>query len=202
MPIPTPPVDNSGGYMVIKYSNGTDTHRMRVHVRPMNPDGTFSAPSATSNPSVGAEFSAFVALLQPFFPTNWTFSLDAVYTIGAGGVPQQLFGFTPPAQVNGTSTQAQPVDQNRAVESIMNFKDGYGGRARIILIGLSLYQLANAAPSVKGGSPTGDPWQKIVDYVSTASKSNIVSRNGHVLQSPAHLTFTVNRRLRRHYGFA
>ena len=33
---PTPPPDNSGGYMVLTYTNGIDTHRAKIHVAPFS----------------------------------------------------------------------------------------------------------------------------------------------------------------------
>lgn len=200
--IPSPPLDNSGGYMVLKYTNGTDVHRMRVHVRPFGSDGTFTAPSASGNATVMAEFTAYANMLKAFFHTSWTFSLDAIYQRNADNTFTELFGWASPATVAGTNTNALASDQIRALMAQFNFRDGFGGRARIVLIGQTAITNVGQAAGIVGGNPAGDMFAKLVDYLSTATKTNIVSHNGHVLQNNPHITYAVNRRLRRHYGFA
>jgi hypothetical protein len=202
-PVPAPPADNSGGYMVTRYYNATDSHKMKTHVRAFGLDGTFTAPSASGNTTVMAEWTAFMAFVKPFYGPSWNFVLDSIYRNNGDGTFTEIFGWAAPAVITGASTAPEtPADMSRAAETIFNFRDGFGGRCRIILIGQGKYLLTASVPSSKGGSPTGDEFQKLVDYVSTASKSNITSHGGHVLQSPAHMTYCVNRRLRRHYGYA
>lgn len=203
MTFPTPPPDNSGGYMVTRYTNGTDTHRMRNHLRPFDATATFSPATGSPNTTVMAEWTAWMAFIKVFYPSSWTFTLDAIFQRDSGAQTfTELFGWTAPTPIVGTSG-ATPNEglQYRASEIILNLKDGFGGRGRIVLINPAGID-PMTSPTTDGGSPTGSAIQKIVDYVSTASKSNIVSHNGHLMASPSHTTYGVNRRLRRRYGYA
>lgn len=199
--IPTPPPDLSGGYMITKYTNGTDTHRNRVHVRPFGSDGTFTSPSATGNPTVMAEWTAFMGFFGKVWNGAWTLTLDSIWKNNLDGTFTELFGWASPASVAGTGTVATPNDQDRATQKTMTFHDGVGTRMRLIQIGIEGTNAIDI-PFFIGGNPAGSDDAKLVDYLSTASKSNIVSRSGHVVQSPAHVVYCVNRRLRRHYGYA
>lgn len=201
MPFPVPPADHSGGYMIIKYSDGADTHRMRLHVRDFDAGGVYTSPTAGSPGTVMADFTAFAPLLQVFYGADWVISLDSIWKNNGDGTFTQIVGYTPPATFTGTHAGTEPNDQTRAAETILNFRDGFGGRMRVILIG-STGTGVYSPKNILGGNPTGTAYEKIIDHLSVASKSNIVSHNGHVVQSPASLTQCVNRRLRRHYGFA
>lgn len=203
MTFPVPPADNSGGYMISTYTNGTDTHHQRMHLRPFDNTATFTSPPAAGNPTVMAEWSAYLALLKLNALNSWTFTLTAIFKNNGDGTFTELFGWSPPAPVVGTVVGSTPNDQTRAMQDSFNFRDGFGGRARLILIAQDT-SLESAAPSVVAGAPAGTSQQKLVDYLTNQSpvKSNIVSHGGHALQSPARLVTVVNRRLRRHYGYA
>lgn len=200
MPFPTPPPDNSGGYFILTYTNTVngDAHRMRVHVRPLNSDATYSSPSATVEPGVPQTFTNLATFLKPFYSTNWTFSLTAIFKNNGDGTFTELFGWTAPASVAGTSAAAYVQPGERASQQTFTMQDAFGGRLKMILLGREQSSGTNP-PVIYGGSPTGDANQKLVDYLSTASKTNIVSRNGHIAQSPARAVYGMNRRLRRHF---
>lgn len=201
MTFPTPPPDNSGGFMVIQYANAIDSHRMRLHFRPIGTDPTFSAPSCTAHTTVMSEYTAFVTLIKGLWTTNWTFSLKSIFKNNGDGTFTELFGWAQPADIAGTSTGTDAAYQNRAGEAIMSLKTSFGGRARIIQIATANrdYSLAG---TVVSGNPSGTIEEQLVDYLTTASKTNLVAHDGHVMVNPGHFTLVINRRLRRHYGFA
>lgn len=201
--IPTPPPDLSGGYMITTYTNGTDTHRQRFHLRPFTPAAAFVSPFDTVHATVPAEWTALYNLIKALTFSNWTFSLTSIFLNNGDGTFTELFGWTPPTPIAGTVAGSSGTDQARAMEQIFNFRDGFGGRMRVIMVG-QVVAINGAVPQVISGAPAGTNNQQLVDYLTNQSpvKSNVVSHGGHALQSPARETFCVNRRLRRHYGFA
>lgn len=200
MPIPAPPADNSGGYAIVVYTNGSDIHRARFHFRPIGTDAAYTAPSASVNPNVMADFTALYNKVKLFYNNAWTFKLDSIFRNNGDGTFTELFGWTPPATITGSGATATTTNQERASQTMFNFKTGFGGRGRLTMIGAPGDDLANRV--LVGGNPAGTGGEQIVDLLSTATKSNIVAHDGHVMQSPAALTWVINRRLRRHYGFA
>lgn len=200
MTIPNPPADNSGGYAIATYGNGVDTHRLRFHFRPIGTDPTYSAPSASVNPTVMADFTALFNKIKLFYNSSWVFDLTSIFKNNGDGTFTELFGWTPPAEIAGTGTTATASNQERASQTMYNFKTAFGGRGRITMIGAPGDDLSNRV-AVSGASG-GTGGQQIVDLLSTATKSNIVAHDGHVMQSPAILTWAINRRLRRHYGMS
>lgn len=208
-PIPTPPPDASGGFLVIKYSNGSKTHFMRVHINqfgfsnPANPaiphDQSYNSAATGQEAMVSATYNALCGFLAPFYPTAWQFSLSALYQIVAGSNnPTQVA--QPPAVgvVNGSSTGAETNFPE--VESIYNFKTVGGRRARIVLVGNN-NAAPGSVPATVAANASGGMDNKLVAYL-TGSATQIVGHDGTQLIAPAHGTYPYNRRLRRHYGHA
>lgn len=201
MTIPSPPADNSGGYFIGQYTNGSDTHRYRYHVRAFDSTGTYLTPGAGTPTTVMADFTGEATNRALQYNSAWVFSMVGLFQNNMDGTFTELFGWTAPATVAGSGATATATDQGRAAEAIFNFKDGHGGRGRACLIaigGLSVGQI----PQTLGGSSSGSASQKLIDYLTNPVKTNIISHGGHQFQSPSHFTTIYNRRLRRHYGFA
>lgn len=201
MTIPSPPVDSSGGYFIATYTNGTDTHRTRQHVRAFDGSANYVAPGAGTPTSVLTDFTGFAGKFMALFNSAWSMTLTSIFTNNGDGTFTELFGWTQPAAVAGTFASATPNDQTRASELIFNFRDGHGGRGRCILIG-SGGNPALAVPQIVGGASGGNVSQQLIDYLTNPVKTNIVSHAGHQYQSPARVTEVINKRLRRHYGYA
>lgn len=201
MPIPTPPPDNSGGYFIIQYTNGQDLHKARLHVRDFAADGSFTSPSSTAQPNVPAEAAKYMDMIKYHWGAGFVLSLDSIHQKQGDGTFTELFGWTAPATRAGTNGSGLTTDQERASMGIWNFRDSFGGRMRLAFIGVSGFN-AMSVPVIVSGAAGGTDDQKLVDYLTTASKTNIVSRNGHVVENPARVTFCINARLRRHYGYA
>lgn len=201
MTIPSPPADTSGGYFIATYTNGTDVHHTRQHVRAFDSSGNYSSPGAGTPTSVMADFTGFATKFMAHYNNAWTMTLTSIFQNNGDGTFTELFGWTSPAVVTGTNAGATPADQTRAGEGILNFRDGHGGRARCILIGSPVFNLSTP-PQPVSGAGAGNITQQLVDYLTNPVKTNIVSHAGHQSQSPARLTNCVNRRLRRHYGYA
>lgn len=200
MPFPTTPPDNSGGYFIATYANSVtgDSHRMRVHVRPLNSDASYSSPSATTELTVPATFSGLASFLKAYYSANWSFTLTSIFKNNGDGTFSELFGWTAPAAVTGTSAGTYGQPGERASQQTIQMQDAFGGRLKIILLGRE-GNSGTTPPIFVGGNAAGDANGKLVDYLSTASKTNIVSHNGHIAQSPGHFVYGMNRRLRRHY---
>lgn len=189
--------------MVIGYTNSTtgDSHRMRIHIRDIDTSGTYTGGTAPAETVVGNTFTAYVNNIKWVFSSHWTFSLLSVFKNLKPGF-QEVFGWAAPTPIVGTfatSTYVNPADRAAQATWIMN--DGFGGRLRLVFLGPESIDPAQV-PAVIAGNPAGTAAQILVDYLSTATKTNIVTHNGHIAQAPLRATYTLNRRLRRHYGFA
>lgn len=206
-PIPTPPADLSGGYMVLQYTNGTDTHKMKVHTIPFGstPSGannTYTYSGAGGLPAhtetdTNATFAALGALWAPYYNNAWTLTVAAIYVI-ASGVPTQLPIIPSPAAVTGTNSTAT-TGIARAAEKIFNFRTTGGNRARFILVGSAAEVIGVPIQTVANSGGNAD--QQLVAYL-TGNATAITAHDGTKMLSPAKQTLPYNRRLRRHYGFA
>lgn len=218
MAIPQAPVDNSGGFMLVQYSNGTDVHRMRLHVLPFSrsefvisgtpetygaDDGHHSYAYSPHTPA-GAEmgindtFAAICNLLKPYYTNAWTFTLAALYQ-NVGNVLGEVFPTPTPTAVTGTSVSALLTTQSRAMERMFNFKTALGGKARLALLGP--YGYGTDSPTTVTGSSGGSASdQALVAYLS-GNNTAIVGHDGQKLSNSARVTSTLNKRLRRKYNF-
>lgn len=203
MAIPTPPADLSGGFILIKYTNGTVSHRMRFHVAPFNADatGSYVTVAGGQEASVQATATNIMNRLKPDFNTAWTMSLDAVFQ-NVSGTPIENFTVTAPATVAGTSASAAgPTESFRSY----NFRTGGGHRMRFFrfqeaawaygpastVVGADTTSIPQLVLYLSGGSPTGTP-----------TTTQIVGHDGTRVTNSAHLTFGENKRLRRRVGNA
>ena len=216
----TPPVAASGGYMVIQYTNGTDTHHMKIHVLPFSltafivgggtpsvavDDGNHDYAYTPDRPAgmeagISDTFQAFVNVLKGAWHTDWVFSLSALYQTVAG-VSTQVPVTPKVAPISGSSPNGDAVGQSRAAQETLSFRTAHGGRARIALIGYN-HISASLTPFI--ATPTtgiSAVEQAIVGYVS-GSATGIVGHDNGKLNAQAHVAFCINRRLRRHYGYA
>lgn len=219
-PVPTPPPDLSGGFMEIAYSNGTDRHSSRIHVLPFSTarfaigGGTPSVSSddgahdyayqpdrpAGQEAGVADTFAAAVNVMKQFYHNDWTFTLQSLWQNVNGTIAEvPILPITTPQ--NGTSANADVTGQLRACMVNYNFKTAGGHRARVVLVagdegGLSVpdYVTANTG--------AGSNRDTIMVAYFTGQATAVVGHDNQKLLSPAHRTFAVNRRLRRHYGFA
>lgn len=217
---PQAPPDNSGGFMVISGTNGTDTHRHRIHVLPFNTNkfivggGTPSVDTDDGNHDyaytpdrpAGQEagitdtFAAYVAAYAWFYPSTWTFTLSALYQRQNDGTVKEVFPLPTPTAIHGAASNAGPVGMQRCLEYVLNFRTSAGNKARIVLIGQTAF--ANDVPAIiVPHTPTIAPDDGIVKYVSSGATA-VVAHDGQKFAPSAHRTTCYNRRLRRHYGYA
>lgn len=216
--IPTPPADLSGGFMIIQADNGTDRHKHRIHVLAFDTasfvvggvagvgdDGNHNYAYTGSRPAgselgINDTFAAYTALIKPLYNAVWTLSLVALYQMQAGE-PVEIWPTPTPASVVGTSPDGPPTGPERAVEVIYNMRTNAGRKGKVIAIGGSasfiLYAPVIVTPTT-GGSAND---RALMAYLSGANTA-IVGHDNQKFQGRAHQTWTVNRRLRRHYGYA
>jgi hypothetical protein len=203
MPIPTPPPDNSGGYILIKAQGGGQTHRMRFHVSPFTNDnlGTYNAIPTGAETNVQATAANLMSLMKAFFNNTWVLSLDAVFR-NVGGVISQYFGVTAPAPVACTNVAAAGLAEEFLC---WNFRSASGGRFRFFMFGTANW--AYTAPLTIAPANTNNP-TILVSYLTGGTPTGITTttqvraHDGAVLVAPAHQTLGVNRRIRRRVGDA
>jgi hypothetical protein len=199
--------DNSGGWIVMKYTNGAYTHRMKQHVdKWQNGDNTltYSTPNGTEL-TVLDTFHNLASLLIPFYDAAWSYSLESVYQ-NIGPDPDNAgyhlfveeFGWAIPNPVSGGQNTATSLKTAAAMECL-NFRTTAGGRARITLIGSGAW-----SPDRVGlqGATGGDGTRAaIVSYVSGPA-TGLRGHDGAKFVAQAHITSPYNRRLRRRYNLA
>lgn len=216
----TPPVAASGGFMILSVTNGTDTHKMKAHVLAFDPtqyntagaiggtdtDGHHNYAYAPEVRPAGSEFgindtfAAYAAIIKAAWNNSWTISLAALYRTVAG--VSTLVPVTPtPTPVVGTSPNGAATGQARAAETTLSFRTAFGGKLRVCLIGAN-YCAPNQLPAIVTSSTGATAVeQAIVGYLSGANTAIVGHDNGKAA-SVAHAAFAINRRLRRHYGYA
>jgi hypothetical protein len=202
MPIPTPPADKSGGYIIGQYSNGTDTHKYRFHVRTFDPaTGNYPSPWG-AEATIQQTWTAFTTKFLPFYSNAWTFVMKAVYQISSGD-PVEVYGLPAPAALVGTGTNNPTAGEGRAFQLNYNFTSNGGGRMRVVMLGradlLANFATGTVTPTTGGNASD----QALVAYLSGVSGGNattgVCAHDGHLVLPAAHTTWTVNRRLRRAY---
>jgi hypothetical protein len=206
--------------MVLKMTNGTDTHRHRVHLLPFNKNafivggGTPSVSSDDGNHDyaytpdrpAGQEagitdtFAAYCGKIKGFWPSTWTISLDALFQRQNDGTLVEVFPVPNATPVQGNSPNAGPTGIQRCVETIANLKTNAGNRGRLIFMGNTAYGVTVPA-TVTGNASSSDPLIAAIGYVASGATA-IVGHDGQKFSNVAHVTYTYNRRLRRHYGYA
>lgn len=207
--IPQTRPDQSGGFMLIRYTDGTHTHRMRQHLQQFNISGTdlpYGVPGNQTEADVQATFTAFVNIVKQYFGNAWTFTLDAVYR-NTGPDPNragynlftEIFGYNVPVGIVGTNG-AQTNANAHAGMLIYNMRTLQGGRYRTVLIGTSVWSVnqVDIVTPTSGGSLVD---QALMAYLLGAA-TGIVGHDGAKVAGSAHRTFPYNRRLRRRYGQA
>lgn len=197
MSIPTPPLDNSGGIMMLKVTNGSKTHRMRVHVLAFNDDatGTYVVPPAGGDASVTATWSALQTPIKALYTAAWTLSLDALFHIVAHA-PVETFAVATPNPVVGTSVGAESTIQEGF--ACYNFRTALGGRMRLFLFGEAGWT-ARAPYVVASGDATTTG---ALALALTAATSAVVAHDGAKPVLPSRVTYGMNKKLRRKYGDA
>jgi hypothetical protein len=197
--------DKSGGYAVVQYTNGVDTHRARFHFASLHaadPTLTYAAPIGAEN-TVFDTFAALFGIIKTQYDNTWAFSMLSAY-VNAGPDPNnpgfnlfnQQFGWAPPAQQVGTGASITAAQQ-RALMLNFNFHTFQGGRARISLIGPG--GEAYFIPQDIAPNAAGTAFQKLVAYL-TGGATGVVGHDGALLTGHARLTAAYNVRLRRHYN--
>lgn len=217
--IPTPPPDNSGGFMIIQQTNGTDTHRMRIHVLPFSKTAFIvggSTPSVSTDDGnhdyaytpdrpagmeagVSDTFQAYINKIKYRFATSWTFTLLSLYQ-NVAGVLVEVFPTPIPTAIVGTSGGGTPTGVARCYEETWSFRTAGGNKANLRFLGLQNGAVPSTPMTVAGNS-AGSADQQLVAYLN-GSATGIVAHDGQKIGNVAHQTSCQNRRLRRHYGFA
>lgn len=198
--IPTPRPDNSGGFMVIQYANASYKHRARFHLAPFNNSAWgYVSVGTGQEANVQATFTAIANVLKAFYTSDWSFSMQSLWQNNAG-VITELFGWTVPSNVAG-STASAFGGTTADTEKIYNFHTNHGGRSRVVLLGPPASNAYDQAANVTATSGGNGSDQALVAYF-TGTTTQVVGHDGYPLISPAHLTVTRNRRIRRKIGQA
>lgn len=202
---PTPPEpstegkDLSGGFIQLRISNGTYRHKCKVHVAPFTvssgsllyntpPSGLFS----DAGPDVTA--SGLIPLLQVYYSSDWTISLESIWQM-VSGEPQQVFPTPVVASAAGTGVQTAGLQWTPESQMTLTTRDDHGHPFRFVL--LSRANWAAYGPATVQAVSGGTADQKLVNFL--ASNGAIRSHAGNKVLAPMTALFTINRRLRRAY---
>lgn len=185
--------------MQILYSNGTRSHRMRVHVLAFNDDATatYISPPAGGEASVNATFTALAAKLAPLMNTAFTMSLDSYWHVDpATGVATETFVPVPPATVAGSSGTAASVYE---AYEVITMRTTGGKPFRVYVYqepGVAIGFTATITPAAGGSSK-----QQLVNYLQ-ASTTAVLGHDGHKPTGNGRAIDGYNRKLRRKAGDA
>jgi hypothetical protein len=196
--------DNSGGWFIIRYSDGQHTHRMKQHVQPFDTTGptyTYKTAIAGGDTDVQATFSSLVNLVRPFYNNAWSFVLDSIYqnkgvdpTDASRNIFQEVFNWTRPLAAAGSGASATTANQAAGM-MVYNMNTTQGGRGRVVLIGSFDWTVNNVADVNPGDA---GPAGALIGYLMGAT-TGIVGHDGNPFRGAAHMTQPYNRRLRRKY---
>lgn len=195
MTIPAPPAVgvNVGGFVVISYTNGVRTHRVRFHVAPFDPaTGVYTTPQG-SEANVGTTVTNLMNYLKAFFTPAWTFSWSAQYHYNFGA-PQEIVITQLVANVVGTSGAGEaPI--NYAFLA-WNFRSTLLGRARFFT-----FEVAGLVAGHAGTTPAGASGSTgtFVTYLC-GPNTGVVAHDGGRFSSPCRNTSGFNKKLRRKAG--
>jgi hypothetical protein len=197
MAIPLPPADAAGGIMVIKYTSPSATHRLRLHTLAFGNDaaGLYTVPPAGGEAGIVATFNAFAAVFKRLYNNTWLISLDQTFKVVAG-VVTEVFTVAPPAGVVGTNATAGTSPHETFIS--WNFHTVNGNKMRYFA--LSTTGWAFQAPyTVLAGDATDTGATAVL---VTGATSGVLARDGTKPVLPCHVTYGLNKRLRRRWGDA
>lgn len=187
-----PPLDTSGGFIVFQYTNGSHTHRMRVHVAPFNKATRLYLSAHGTENGLDDTSVNFIDVVKPFYTAAWSFSVLSEWHWNSGVLEPVL----PPTVLGsevGTSGGSEAISPD--LEKIINGRSSSGGRYRFTMIeaaGLTL-----VGPSTISSSSSGATGA-FMAYVSGAN-TGVVAHDGGAIVDYARQTVGENRRLRRAY---
>lgn len=187
-----PPVDASGGYFLTQYSNGTYSHRQRLHIGAFNVLGlAYTAPIGAET-HVGDTINAWFDILKLFYTNAWTISLLSLWRVVEPAPP--VFVIPPVITPRvGTNAGAEAVDP--AGMFVFNMRTQNGNKMRIQMVAPALW--ANQPPEVDTPATAGNVGTMLT-YLGGAN-CMIEAHDGSRPITYCHTTFPYNRKLRRHY---
>lgn len=194
--------DLSGGFFVLKISNGSYTHRCRLHVAPYTSSGgslLYVTPPSGLFSDAGPDVTAggLMPLLQVYYSSDWTIGLDSLWQM-VSGEPAQIFPTPTVASVAGTGVQTAGLLWTPESQMTLTTRDDHGHPFRFVL--LSRANWAAYGPSQVTDAAGGTADQRLVHYL--AQNGAVRSHAGNKLLAPMKAQFTINRRLRRAYRLA
>jgi hypothetical protein len=196
-PARTPPPDNSGGLMHVRFQrNGRTVHIERFHVAPFDANSFAYSDGPGTEADIPTTFGALAGVLEGLYNNEWAIQLTALDQKQAGGMVRVG---TPTAtgggflSHGGTGATATGTGQE-FIQSIMNFKTAGGHRARVRVVGAGGQGIAG--DTIIGANAAGTPWEQLVNYL-TGTASQIVGHDNTKLKLPAHTTYALRSRSRR-----
>lgn len=191
--------DLSGGFFRLRISDGSHTHKMRVHVAPFAlssgsylygtpPSGLFS----DAGPDVTA--AGLMTLLQPFYLPAYSIGFDALFAM-VSGQPVEQYPIPSVAAVSGTAVATSGLVQAPAGQQSFNTRDTAGNPFKLII--LSPANWTPSAPFLVNDNAGGNGLEKLVHYL--AQNGAIRSHAGNKPLAPMNLVSCLNNRLRREY---
>jgi hypothetical protein len=177
-----PSFTHSGGELVMSYTNGTDTHIVRVDVIPFgSTDFLYTgSPYKTSVTETGIAdtFDRFGLVWQLYFDPTWTLTLESVWQ-RSGDTSSMLPGLPVTVPVTG----AGPIlaIPKPTLRRIFTYKTAFGPYQRLWLSDIATNEIAtavNVSPT-SGGFDSRD--RAMMNYLSSPATA-IVVFNGYPIE--------------------
>jgi|SRR5579864_3820965 len=187
-----PPIDASGGFVILKYSNGAQSHKQRLHIASFDPaTQLYTAPRGAEHAVVDT-LANYFAVWKLFYTAAWTIVVDSLWRV-VGGVHSPVF--PPPAIAGVAGTHAGPEANSFATELVATIPTTFGGKFKLFLIAPAA---TGAGSKVIWTSASAAPAGNLMAYLSGAD-TELEGHDGHQPTNYASVTAAENRRLRRHY---
>lgn len=200
MPIPTPPPDASGGYMLFEFTDGTRSHKHKVHVAPFSTStGLYTSPGG-SETSPTDTAGAYLDHVKNMYNSNWSLIEQELWQ--RTGTPSifTIMGFTLASGRTGAGTP-QPNQDDYAPRQITAITATAVPNEKLKLIYLSVDQLGlGATPVVTSGPATGGTAFDALAAYLISTNCMIRAHNGQKPVGATRYVRCLNHRLRRKYG--
>lgn len=222
--VPEPPIDSSGGFVVVRITDGIHTHRHRFHVRGAEDTiGTYIAPPVGPAVGIGSAnevtvtdtFVQYMTRYMALYSEAWSAIFESYWRAETEplGTPQRMVEQFPPptpTPIAGTLGGGDPRNTNDlAIQGTISMKTINGGRARVTVIASGLVKMAHPLPRVIGATTVTPAinyndydarLMALVNYLATTT-TGVCGHDGFQLTAYGKLTIVDNKRIRRSLGW-
>jgi len=188
-----PPDDPTGGYFLLKYENGPQSHKSRWHINAFDAVALTYISPGSREAAIGTTLTNLVAQLVKFWDDGWLISFEGLFQQTSDRVFTPVYPppiFTPQS---GTATDAAALTM--AAQTTFNSHTTNGGKMRPTMLANNGWA---AADPVICTSATSGRIGEFIAYL-VGSDTQIVGHDGGIMIDYVRVTQDENERLRRHY---